>query len=144
MSSRPAWSTRARSRTGSKATEKPCLENPIKKKKRLTDAWLPDACISCFLWVRDFQAQHIPGIFTSVRPWARHFKRLVTLADKICSLGSQAAPPLLSDSYLLQRLLEFINRLAHLSLPLQTHSSDNACPKTAVGLWPDSTPPEES
>ena len=29
MNSRPAWSTRASARTGSKATEKPCLEKLI-------------------------------------------------------------------------------------------------------------------
>ncbi len=34
MSSRPAWSTRASSRTGSKATEKPCLEKQNKKTKK--------------------------------------------------------------------------------------------------------------
>ena len=32
MSSRPTWSTRASSRTGFKATEKPCLEKQKKKK----------------------------------------------------------------------------------------------------------------
>ena len=31
LSSRPAWSTRASSGTGPKATEKPCLEPPPKK-----------------------------------------------------------------------------------------------------------------
>ena len=34
VSSRPAWSTRANSRTDSKATEKPCLKKPEKKKKK--------------------------------------------------------------------------------------------------------------
>ncbi|CAO2594292.1 hypothetical protein LEMLEM_LOCUS7677 [Lemmus lemmus] len=32
LSSRPAWSTRASSRTGSKATEKPCLRKKKKNK----------------------------------------------------------------------------------------------------------------
>ena len=31
VSSRPAWSTRASSRTGSKVTEKPCLEKQTNK-----------------------------------------------------------------------------------------------------------------
>ncbi len=34
MSSRPAWSTRASSREGSKATEKPCLEKQKKIKNK--------------------------------------------------------------------------------------------------------------
>ena len=36
VSSRPAWSTRASSRTGSKATEKPCLKTKKKKNKQKT------------------------------------------------------------------------------------------------------------
>ena len=34
MSSRPAWSTRASSRTGSKDTEKPCLKKQNKTRER--------------------------------------------------------------------------------------------------------------
>ena len=34
VSSRPAWSIRASTRTGSKATEKPCLKRKKKKKKK--------------------------------------------------------------------------------------------------------------
>ena len=34
VSSRPAWFTRASSRTGSKTIVKPCLEKPKKKKKK--------------------------------------------------------------------------------------------------------------
>ena len=37
VSLRPAWSTRASSRTGSKTTEKPCLEKT--KKKHFQDLW---------------------------------------------------------------------------------------------------------
>ncbi|CAO2630729.1 hypothetical protein LEMLEM_LOCUS20997, partial [Lemmus lemmus] len=36
VSSRPAWSARASSRTGSKATEKPCLEKQNKTKQKTT------------------------------------------------------------------------------------------------------------
>ena len=34
MSSRPVWSIRASSRTGSKATEKPCLKKQTNEKKK--------------------------------------------------------------------------------------------------------------
>ena len=39
VSSRPAWSTRASSRTGSKATEKPCLEKQKQRSKKCTGQW---------------------------------------------------------------------------------------------------------
>ena len=34
MSLRPAWSTRTGFRTGSKATEKPCLKNPKQQQQK--------------------------------------------------------------------------------------------------------------
>ena len=36
MSSRPAWFTRASSKTGSKATEKPCLEKQQQKQRKVS------------------------------------------------------------------------------------------------------------
>ena len=50
MSSRLAWSTRASSRSGSKATEKPCLEKT--KTKQIRDSWELKSKSRSFVWSR--------------------------------------------------------------------------------------------
>ena len=42
VSLRPSWSTRASSRTGPKAIEKPCLENPKQNKQNPKTLWSLD------------------------------------------------------------------------------------------------------
>ena len=54
MSSRTAWATRASSRTGSKATKKPCLKK--RKKKRPSVPWLPKPAGGTF--VHDSHPDH--------------------------------------------------------------------------------------